>query len=132
MSSMCVSDEVFDGFVLLPDFSQSRRAPTISTILILCTGILIADPLCAGDEKLVLLLPPDSPSPPDYSHPVCVCVRVHMHHLVQLCRQHISLTGCKVSRKSQYSFVFSILCHIILNVVQIVKGARVWYSMATR
>ena len=76
MSSIGVSDEVFDGFVLLPDFSQSRRATTISTILILCTDVLIADPLCAGDEKLVLLLPPDSPSPPDYSDSPSACVFV--------------------------------------------------------
>ena len=96
------------------------------------TDVLIADPLCAGDEKLVLLLPPDSPSPPDYSYSVCVCVYLYMHHLVQLCRQLISLTGCEVCRKGQYSFVFCILYSAILNVVQIVKRPRVWYSMATR
>ena len=93
----------FDGFVLLPNFSQSLGAhanPQQPTILILVsclvnwhwcpdyntdTDVLIADPLSAGDEKLVLLLSPDSPpSSPHYAATHCV----HVHHLlVHLCSQ---------------------------------------------
>ena len=86
----------FDGFVLLPNFSQSLGAhanPQQPTILILVswlqhwhwcpdyntdTDVLIADPLSAGDEKLVLLLSPDSPSSPHYA----ATHSVHVHHLL--------------------------------------------------
>ena len=59
------------------------------------TGVLIADPLCAGDEKLVLLLSPDSPSPAHYPP-----THSAHHLLVQLCSQHVSVNGSKNCREA--------------------------------
>ena len=75
-SSSGVSDEVLRVLCCCP--ISLNLAATQPTILMLCTCVLIADPLYGGvggggDEELVLLLSPDSPSPPDYFYSLSVC-----------------------------------------------------------
>ena len=81
-----------------------------SVLLIHCTHVLIASPLCAaGDEKLVLLLPPDSPSPPDYSV-LSLCVRVYAPSSPVVQSTFFAMTAGKDGMKFKIG-LYSVFCH---------------------